>query len=476
MTSVLVLAALTLGQPMPKEVNLSVSPAEPPRNLLRWQLLPPLLDERPGECLALVLEANQALKDAFPTPDALGQIAEELQEVLKTPLAEVDRAKLRANLEKARKPLDLLERAANAGRCDWGKLREELRTKGLNANLVLVQEFRRLVPLLAARARLDILEDRPHDAVRTLALGLRLAQRIGEGPTLITHLVGVASTTILLDQADAVLTHPRCPNLYGALTAIPRPFLSLRPAMEGERMWVYGTFPAVTRLITNPEGPLPTEEEMKALTGSDPNGQLRALVGEMQNPAQRILLGLSIQARHEAAIRDLVAGGFPEEKIRKWPPLLVAIAHGLTEYEEKLGRMQQAMALPFPQATVLLAKLEAEVKPRNPLLAGNTPAIHLSPLLLPAVGRVMLATTRGERRLDALRTVEALRLHAAKTGAWPKSLADIQAVPVPDDPMTGKPFEYRVEGDTAILRGPAPPKERADNELIYRLKLNPRTP
>jgi hypothetical protein len=58
-----------------------------------------------------------------------------------------------------------------------------------------------------------------------------------------------------------------------------------------------------------------------------------------------------------------------------------------------------------------------------------------------------------------LRHVEALRLYAAEhEGQLPAHLADV-AVPLPDNPFTGKPFVYSVDGATAHLRGSGPPGE-----------------
>ena len=54
-----------------------------------------------------------------------------------------------------------------------------------------------------------------------------------------------------------------------------------------------------------------------------------------------------------------------------------------------------------------------------------------------------------------LRHVEALRLYAdANNGKLPARLTDIP-VPLPVDPFTGKPFEYRCTGDRAALHAAA---------------------
>jgi hypothetical protein len=61
-----------------------------------------------------------------------------------------------------------------------------------------------------------------------------------------------------------------------------------------------------------------------------------------------------------------------------------------------------------------------------------------------------------ERDIAALRVIEAVRMYAAShAGRPPKALSDIDRVPVPLNPATGKPFEYRLEGRTAILDLPA---------------------
>jgi len=471
MTPLLLVAALAAGQPMPKQINLVVHPAESPRFLLQWELLPPLLEPGPGDCLALLGEAKAKLKEVLGAD--YSAVTDELREVQKTPLRDIDRKRVRELLGRIEPVMALLKKAALAERCDWAKIREEIRTRGIGARLDIVQEVRELVPLYATLARLDLAEDRPRDAVRHMALGFRLCQRVGEGPTLINHLVAIAITTILLEQFDVILAHPKCPNLYWPLTALPSPFFKLRCAMDAERGGAYGTFPALFRLALDPDAPLPTDEEMKAFTNNGEGGifSLFREAGLAFPAAERLKLGVTIHFKHESAMRFLAGAGFAAEKLKTWPPLVVAIVHGLVEYEEKLGRMQAAMTLPYPQAKALLAELDRELRDRSPTTEIQAPAIHLSRLLLPAVSKVLMASARTERRLAALRVVEALRLHAARTGDWPKSLAEVTAVPVPDDPTTGKPFEYKVEAGVAIVHGALLPGEQVYQELYYRLKL-----
>ena len=59
------------------------------------------------------------------------------------------------------------------------------------------------------------------------------------------------------------------------------------------------------------------------------------------------------------------------------------------------------------------------------------------------------------------------RLHAASHGGeLPRTLDEITEVPIPVDPITGKPFGYRRQGEMAVLEG-----ERRVPGMILRLEI-----
>jgi hypothetical protein len=93
-------------------------------------------------------------------------------------------------------------------------------------------------------------------------------------------------------------------------------------------------------------------------------------------------------------------------------------------------------------------------------------------LFLPALGKVMWAQTRLERNLSALRVIEALRLFAAgHDGKLPAKLSDVTEVPLPDDPGTGKPFDYKLDGDTATVTSDVPGDAVPTNGIRYRVTV-----
>ena len=99
----------------------------------------------------------------------------------------------------------------------------------------------------------------------------------------------------------------------------------------------------------------------------------------------------------------------------------------------------------------------------GPLLASATPLARPTVKLYDVVGRT-------DRRFAALECVEALRLYAAQNGKWPAALADVTDVPVPTDPMTGKPFEYRVQENKAVLTR-TPGKSDGPDAVSYEVFL-----
>jgi tetratricopeptide (TPR) repeat protein len=84
--------------------------------------------------------------------------------------------------------------------------------------------------------------------------------------------------------------------------------------------------------------------------------------------------------------------------------------------------------------------------------------------------RIQQLMNRLDRHIALLQCIEALRFHAAAhNGKFPGALSDITQVPLPDDPVTKKPFDYTSSGSEAVLKGPAPKGEDNDRAIHYRL-------
>jgi hypothetical protein len=131
-------------------------------------------------------------------------------------------------------------------------------------------------------------------------------------------------------------------------------------------------------------------------------------------------------------------------------------------YDEAADEVFKVLGLPPAQEVVEDLKAErAFLRPgvdENPLVR----------ILIPSLGKATVLGARVDRGIDMLRIGEALRAYAAEKGGFPEKLEDLE-LPVPEDVMTGKAYEYRRDGDTATVTSPAK-NPRNGAVLVVRLK------
>lgn len=124
------------------------------------------------------------------------------------------------------------------------------------------------------------------------------------------------------------------------------------------------------------------------------------------------------------------------------------------ETEERFDDALKTANLPYWQFEALASQNTAKKPPAK-----------FADAVIPASLSVRQAQARIEQRIALLRHVEALRLYAAEhNGTLPVKLADI-SVPLPVDPITGKPFRYELTNSKAHLRG-NPPSGQKENRFF----------
>jgi hypothetical protein len=453
-------AAAGAEPPAVRPTALALHPAAPARPALQYALLPELRDQSPDDAAPHYKRAKEALAAATDLPF---DWRDQVQNWLDLPLKDLPREKMRDLFGKAEPGLKEIEAAALCERCDWGHT-ERLRKFGISASIGEIQDLRDFARLLAGRARLETAEGKLDKAVRTIRLGFALARHAEKSPTFISALVGVALGTLMANRVEELVQQPDAPNLYWALTDLPRPFISLRKAAEGERVGIYGTFPGFYEASADPDaGPLPAEMIPPLVQ------QLTLL--EFPN---KELLAVAMLSRHETAKRVLIQSGLPKEKVESMPHVQVALLHGFVQYNRILDEYVKWMDAPYSEAR---PGIEQAMKFRDKeFTAADAPALPLARFFLPGVDRVMIAQVRLDRRLAALRCVEAIRLYAAAhDGRLPGALIEMKEVPIPRDPATGKDFDYGTTGDAATLSAPliagAPPGPQ--NMLSYSISVKP---
>jgi hypothetical protein len=121
------------------------------------------------------------------------------------------------------------------------------------------------------------------------------------------------------------------------------------------------------------------------------------------------------------------------------------------EYRRIADEIEKWWYIDFPQARFRMDQ-ESALFASSYLEGGFGEMI--AALLLPAIHAARNAEMRSEWQMQALRVIEAIRMHAAETGALPQSLGEITVVPPPLNPITLEPYQYRLDGQTAVLELP----------------------
>jgi hypothetical protein len=449
-------------------VRLVLTPAVEPVPALRYQLLPSFVAQRSGNAAVRYLRVATHYRPK-------DEVNETVSQALAKPLAEFAATTDDADLQSVLKNdvFAELQRAARLDRCEWElPLREQMAFAVLLPEL---QEMRRLARYIALRARRDVVDGNFDAAVERLQIGYAMARHTSAGPTLIHGLVGVAMAQtmnlVLLDLSQS----PGAPSLYWAVSAQPRPFIDPRPGLVGEMSAVELSFPTLFRR-TEAE-PRTTEEwttdaqrflrELSSLVGQfeSTSGSEPSLVAVLTFVGVMAKIAL----RRDELRAELVDYGLPKGTVEKMSDPQLCLELCGRQYTQLRDDQFRWMMLPYHEGR---AGLEAAEKRLLDTRERGRELIPLASVILPAVGQVRHSHARSERRIDALRIIEALRLHAAKhDGRLPASLADVDVVPIPPlDVVTGQPFRYSLNNGTARLELPEESR-RQGTPLVYEITI-----
>jgi hypothetical protein len=456
-----------------KPTVITVRPAAAPVPALRYQLMPERRDFVAGNAAVFYHRATELLlnrrqeNQPDAQPAAHGQprprsIEQEIADWVTVPSGEVPLDQARRRLDDFKNVLHEVELGAWRQSCDW---QYDHRDEGFNLLIPEVQEMRSLCRVVALSARVAALEGKTDEAVHWLQTGFAMARHVSQGPIVLQALVGTAMTGQMARAVEDLIQAPGTPSLYWALTACPQPFIDMNGAVEAERTIVEQMVPA---LRTVNDAPWSTAQAQQIVNDllikiAPAFGDSGVIAGQVRPGSKRpslkelpTRLGLTaiVAKVYPEARRALIAEGRPASEVDSMPAVQVALAYTFMAY--KVWRDDEFKWSRLPYAVSYKHAFESGHR-RAPMLSAN-PLLTMLQSLEPAIMSARFAELRTDRHLDALRCIEAVRLYAAGHGGkLPPSLDAITEAPAPNDPATGKPFEYRLDGDTATLSGPVPP-------------------
>jgi hypothetical protein len=154
-------------------------------------------------------------------------------------------------------------------------------------------------------------------------------------------------------------------------------------------------------------------------------------------------------------------------------PIQAVFLAAWNKYQAAHNTVSTALLLPPAQGAVELRRAINDAQN----LRAERPGDRILRVLLPStfgLERVFRSSIRLRRQLAALRAIEAIRAHLATGRGLPKAWSEVTAVPVPDDPLTGKPFDYRLDNGRAVIAAPPPAGEQPNRSNNFRYELTVR--
>lgn len=452
---VLVAAGLACGTARGQTLTVEAAPATSPA--LRYELLRVPARGHEGNAAVEYMRAAFSLSMTDEEETALMDRLAAPLENLRTPEAReaIDRA--------ITAPLENLRRAERARHCDW----QVIVSDGIAVTIPELGQVRLLARVLGVKARERIAAGDFDGAVDMIALLVRMGTDVGEGTTLIQALVGMAVVQVAIERMQELIQQPGAPNLYWALVDLGPAPVDMRRAMRFERHFVDLEMPELGRIIDGRVKPHEAEGVVREL-----ERRLRTLVSDPQSGAAESgwNLAASTIASYPKAKAQLKAQGLTDAEIDAYPVSYVSMRYTLVRYMEMRDDLFKWYGLPTHEAMAGMAASEAGFSQAMARREGFPFS-----LLLPALGRALETGAMQQRHLAGLRVVEAIRMHAHATGSLPARLDSVRVVPVPINPMTGEAFDYRVEGNEAVITGPGlTGSRRPPLELRIRLVNKPR--
>lgn len=423
-------AAFAQTEKPPAERSFELTPVAPSTPALKYQLTyDDLADTLPGNAAILYLDAILLMGS-----EGRQKIDKALEAEGKDP-ATFDRLADELDLPSVMQELEL---AARRTECDWQPPYRELGAYTLLPHLEpLVKGVGRM---LWIRAKRQINQGKVDDALHTMRIGYELSNDIGQEPIIISGLVSLAVTGLINDNMAALMSRPDSPNLYWALSEVPPRKPIFRQALDGERAWLVTSVPGLMKLR---QGEELSADEWRGLLDyawklhevSPGEGKQRP---ERLDKASAEILKLSRQAY--AANHSM-----SDSDVAKLESVVVLGDFYYRQFQHSFDEQFKLRGLPYPVLLRLARDHTAKAaeiykaQPENPFQAIG-------------IDKVVESFAKIDRELAALTAVEALRSYAAANGGkLPEKLSDVTATPVPENPATGEPFEYRVDNGVATL-------------------------
>ncbi|MDR1480720.1 MAG: hypothetical protein LBJ00_17485 [Planctomycetaceae bacterium] len=348
---------------------------------------------------------------------------------------------------------NLIEKASKKRECDWSY---QQKFWGFSTVLNYVTNIRLLCKYLEDKAEWEIRNGKYDDAVKTIRLGLRVAEHVEDSdfPCMITSLIALACRGVMLNDIMLLSAQPDAPNLYPALTQINRNKNMYKKGLQMEQFALfYAESPQESQELMEREDELNKEESEKVLKffaqtimEGFPNQPSDIFVEDVSEA--KITTAAICLLCYRSGKTQLLKRGLTEAEIDKLSVYQVVTPFIVEELRIAYDKLIVANTLPIGSKHTAI-----EFSDDVESIGFDSPVDLYLQLFIPAVTAANKAILRTEQSIDLLQITEAIRYYAAfNNGNLPESLDQIEQLHVNKiGVVNNKPFAYRIEGDKAII-------------------------
>jgi hypothetical protein len=260
-------------------VQLALHPAKTPEPPQKYGLLPKADGQIDADAVSLYEKAVQAMPKGRKQED-------QIQEWLKLPPGQLPLKQVEGFLEKYMESLRLVARAARCKECNWPEWKPGTKLEDLNS-------YRKLAFVIELWARWEIVSGGYEGALLAMQTGFAMADHLGQAPTIVQNLVGVAVGALICKEVELFVQGKDSPNLYWALANLPRSLANMEKAIEKE---------GANLKVYSPLGQDQMQQQVKALD------RTRLIANRLDNNLNALQCAEAI--RHHAALHN---GQLPNE-------------------------------------------------------------------------------------------------------------------------------------------------------------------
>ena len=205
-------------------IELTFSPAKVTEAAQKYRLLPTAEEQTDADAAALYQKAIQSLPQDYQP--------KQFSDWRSLPPGQLPVDQVESALEKLKPTLDLLSQAARSKQCNWPLIKpEQAQNQQFMDDL---SKYRQFAFILDVQSKLQIAQGRFDQARETLKTSLAIAKHLGDAPTLIQGLVGIAIAALNQGMIEQWIQSDNAPNLYWALEHLPQPFVDITKAIKIE--------------------------------------------------------------------------------------------------------------------------------------------------------------------------------------------------------------------------------------------------